>query len=616
MNPFPVVDFETDGIVGNPLLKPPKPCGVAIKWPGYPSNYFAWGHPTMNNCAYTQGLMALDQVVESGLPIIFHNAGFDLSVWRRLPCRSGQTLKRFDWRKIHDTQYLLFLADPYASTFSLKPSATRWLNLPPNEQDELRDWILANVRGATLDDWAAYISSAPGDLVGKYACGDTDRTDQLFALLHARIVEQGMQAAYDRERRSFPVLLDATIRGVRCDREQLELDEKLYTHALRDCEYRICNKLSVTAEQLEEDEEALKDGLERAGAVTEWVLTPKAKKRSMADGNLKIVIPQIRDLLDYRGALKTSLQTFMRPWIEMSREDGRLHPNWNQVRQAKGDWGTKGARTGRMSSDNPNFQNLPTEWEYKNGTPMVVPPGLLPYPTLRRYILPELGHLWLKRDFSSQEVRIVAHFENGQLERAYIENPSMDPHKLAQQMIETVVGLTIARIGAKIIGFSIIYGAGGPGLSKNLMVPLEEAYKLKAAYLAAMPGIKTLMDDVQARGRAGTGIRTWGGRIYLSEPPKGGRDFHYKLLNYLVQGSAADQTKECINEWDDIAQMDDVPALFLAAVHDEINISAPKEDWKPYMRVLKDVMETDRFAVPFKSEGFVGPNWADLEECV
>lgn len=612
---FPVtVDFETDGIVGNPLLNPPKPCGVSIKWPGHPSSYFAWGHPTNNNCSISNGMGALEQVFATGLPIVFHNAGFDISVWERWIHPTAW--KRFDWRRIHDTMYLVFLADPYAPSFSLKPSAERYLNLPPDEQTELKIWILQNVQGSTLDDWAAHISKAPGDLVGKYACGDTDRTEGLFKLLHARIVEQGMEAAYDRERRLFPVTLRGTQRGIRCDRERLIRDERLYTQSLGQCEAHLCRRLQITPTQLEEDEEALKDGLERAGAVTEWIRTPKSKKRSMAAGNLKIVIPDIRDLLDYRGALKTSLQTFFRPWVELSAKDGRLHPNWNQVKQAKDDFKSKGARTGRLSSDKPNFQNLPTIWEYKDGTPMIVPTGLLPYPSLRAYILPELGHLWLKRDFSSQEIRITAHFEDGALKQAYISDPSLDPHKLAQQLIQTVTGLVYARVAVKITGFSIIYGAGAPGLSAQLGCPIELAAQLKAAYLASMPGVRDLMRDVQLRGRNGSGVRTWGGRIYLSEPPKiiDGRlrDFHYKLLNYLVQGSAADQTKDCINEWDDTR---DGSAIFLATVHDEINISAPTGTWVDHMEHLKGVMERGRFDVPFRSEGFYGHSWAELETC-
>jgi len=613
-----VVDFETDGIVGNPVLNPPKPCGVSIKWPGYAANYFAWGHPTGNNCTIGNGKLALSQVLQSGLPMLFHNEGFDISVWMSMDETFKTTwleILKSQWSRLHDTLYLVFFADPYAPTFSLKPSIERYLGKPPTEQDELRDWILKNVPEATAKDWGAYISKAPGNIVAPYANADTTGTGILFEKLYTQIGSQGMGAAYDRERRMFPVTFNATRRGVRVDRERLINDTFQYTAALSHAEDRLCTRLGITRYQLEEDEEALKDGLERSGAVAQWVLTPKSKKRSLADGNLTIVIPEIRDLLDYRGALKTSLQTFMRPWIEFSRADNRLHPNWNQVRQAKGDYGTKGARTGRISSDNPNFQNMPTEWEYRDGTPMAVPEGLLPYPTLRSYILPEIGHVWLKRDFSAQEIRILAHFEDGSLKLAYIANPNMDPHEMARQLIAATVSIQLSRRPVKIIGFSIIYGSGGPGVARNLGVPIEQGKILRSAYLTAMPGVDDLMRDVQLRGRSGMGIRTWGGRIYLSEPSKviDGRlcDFHYKLLNYLIQGSAADQTKDCINEWDERRG----EAVFLATVHDEINISAPAENWPVHMTHLRTVMESDRFDVPFRTDGFVGRNWAELEAC-
>jgi DNA polymerase I-like protein with 3'-5' exonuclease and polymerase domains len=152
-------------------------------------------------------------------------------------------------------------------------------------------------------------------------------------------------------------------------------------------------------------------------------------------------------------------------------------------------------------------------------------------------------------------------------------------------------------------------------LSKQLGQSYADAYKIKASDLAAMPDVKELMDDVQARGKNGQPIRTCGGRIYYAEPAREvkGRwmDFAYKLLNYLIQGSAADQTKESINDWADTRRWHDI---FLAAVHDEINLSVPTDVWRESMDVLKTAMNADRFDVPMLSEGYMGPNWQDLEK--
>jgi DNA polymerase I-like protein with 3'-5' exonuclease and polymerase domains len=86
--------------------------------------------------------------------------------------------------------------------------------------------------------------------------------------------------------------------------------------------------------------------------------------------------------------------------------------------------------------------------------------------------------------------------------------------------------------------------------------------------------------------------------------------YEYKLLNYLIQGSAADQTKEAINDWADNRTWSDT---FLATVHDEINISAPESDLKGAMGRLRTSMNKDRFDVPMMSEGFTGPNWQEIE---
>lgn len=608
------IDYETEAIVGNPVVTPPKPVGCSVLVDGYEPVYYAWGHPTGNNITWGDFHQYLMRIKECGDELLFHNAPFDLSVQHDNFCNARHDWINKGWRRIHDTMFLLFLMDPYAATFSLKPSAERYLGMPATEQDELHRWILDNVPEATHKTAGAFICRAPGELVGRYANGDTLRTRKLFEYLHPIICEKGMQEAYDRERRLMPILMDGTRRGIRIDRGLLEYHTEVYNGCLEETNNRIVVALGSDHSIFDSDN-AFADALERSGAVKEWVYTPKSGKRSMSKDNLRIVDPNVRMLLSYKSNLETCLQTFMRPWLALSAPDGRLHPNWNQVRQPKGDKFSKGTRTGRLSSDSPNFQNVPTEFVDAQGNPLGVPDGLHPLPQLRSYCLPEYGHLWAKRDYSSQEIRILAHFEDGSLCEAYKVDPFLDPHQMAREIIFGLIGIDYARKSVKITGFSIIYGTGGPGLAAQLAVPVEEARAIKSAYLEAMPGVRDLMFDVQARGRRGEAIRTWGGRLYVAEPPKlidgQWRDFAYKLLNYLIQGSAADQTKEAICDWEDCRSWD---SIFLATVHDEINISVPKEAAARHMNVLQQCMERDRFDVPSMSEGFMGENWADIKE--
>lgn len=611
------IDFETEAINGNPIIHPPRAVGVAVWVPGQEPSYLAWGHPTGNNCSWGDAHDYLRKIVrDTERPILFHNAGFDISVLNN-EFTNASFQNWTQWRRIHDTMYLLFLADPYAATLSLKPSADRYLGMAPNEQNLLYEWILANIPGATLKTTGAFISRAPAELVAPYAIGDVVRTRKLFYLLHARIIADGMEPAYDRERQLFPTVFHGTLTGIRIDRDTLEHHEYAYTKCLEVVESRIITALGGNPNVLESDA-LLCDALDRTGAVKEWVLTPTGK-RSMAKGNIKIADPALKVMMEYRGGLETCLQTFMRPWLNLSKADGRLHPNWNQVKQYReggGDFAKKGTQTGRLSSDSPNFQNVPTLFTYKDGTSLTVPDGLHPLPVMRSYCLPELGHLWLKRDFSSQEIRILAHFEDGSLCEAYRLDAHLDPHEMAMGLIHKMIGILYARKSIKITGFSIIYGTGANGLSLQLDVPYIEAKQIKDAYLDAMPGVRALMYDVQSRGRNGQPVRTWGGRVYYAEPSKiiDGRlrDFAYKLLNYLIQGSAADQTKQSIIDWDQTKERGDV---FLATVHDEINISAEVSMWKRSMETLKAAMNMERFDVPFESEGFVGENWHEIKEC-
>jgi DNA polymerase I-like protein with 3'-5' exonuclease and polymerase domains len=609
------IDFETEAIVGNPIINPPRPVGCSIWMPDEEPVYYSWGSlHNDNNISFDQFHQYLARIIDSGIPMLFHNATFDISVWNSFFCNAQVPWINQGWKKIHDTLYLLFLADPYSATFSLKPSADRYLGLAPDEQTKLYEWIMANVPECTsIKEAGAYISRAPFHLVAPYAIGDVVRTRKLFDLLYSQIVDQGMEPAYDRERRLLPTLLQATKRGIRLDRPLLAGHTEAYESCLIECENRLTG---ILGENAFASDGALADALEACGAVENWVLTPKSGKRSMSKDNLVITRPDVKILMDYRSNLQTCLQTFMRPWLKFSELDGRLHPNWNQVRQSRNDKGdSKGTRTGRLSSDSPNFQNVPTEFVDATGAPLPVPDGLHPLPQIRRYCLPEEGHVWLKRDFSSQEIRILAHFEDGSLCEAYRANPDLDPHQMAMELIAQMIGILYARKKIKITGFSIIYGTGGPGLAGQLGCPVDEARSIKAAYLDAMPGVRDLMWDVQARGKRGEAIRTWGGRLYLAEPAKiingQWRDFAYKLLNYLIQGSAADQTKESINDWEDSRNWE---SIFLATVHDEINISAPKASCDEHMRILRLAMDKDRFDVPMRSEGFIGENWADLKE--
>jgi len=166
------VDFETAAIVGNPLVSPPSPLASA-DWPSAGVAVWVPGEDPWFEII-TPEIIEFLRHLWSDYQLLFHNAPFDLRVaehWLGLPFPP--------WYRVHDTQYLVFHYNPYGE-LALKPASEEILGLDPEERDELHDWIVTNVPGATKKHAGAYISKAPIELVRKYAIGDVVRTRKLF----------------------------------------------------------------------------------------------------------------------------------------------------------------------------------------------------------------------------------------------------------------------------------------------------------------------------------------------------------------------------------------------------------------------------------------------------
>ena len=214
MNSLPTaLDFETEEIV-NGCGHMPKPVGVAIWQPGQDPYYLAWGHPNNNNCDVEKGVSVVRETFATQ-EVVCHNVKFDLSVaqyWIGL-----RHVKR-----IHDTQFLAYLEDPRRKSIHLKDLADADLDMPPTEQEELRDWLMANYAPArrAKKNWGKYIAKAPGDLVGKYAVGDVVRTVKLFELYYNRIKDDaGMLSSYEREIALCPTIIKLEHKGVKVKSE-------------------------------------------------------------------------------------------------------------------------------------------------------------------------------------------------------------------------------------------------------------------------------------------------------------------------------------------------------------------------------------------------------------
>lgn len=623
------LDFETLPIQSRPHY-PPKPVSFSLKLPSdRDRKFYAWGHLTGgNNCTLEQAKAALAEAYRlqsPATPILCHNAKFDLEVAEK---HFGLPVPH--WENWHDTMFLLFLSDPHQRSLGLKPSAHRLLGIAPEEQDAVKDWILEHkkqleqdfpeivtVHGGIKPSTAgAFIAYAPGNIVKPYANGDTLRTGKLFAHLYKEIVDRGMLVAYDRERRLMPVLIENEKVGIRVDQDALARDQAIYEKAQDKVDIWIRKAIKAPGLDLDKDNDVGK-ALEAADAMTEWTLTATGRN-SVSKKNMKLSHFRDRKLAaaySYRQKCATVLETFIRPWQHFS-VSGWMHTNWNQVRQSKGGSDTGGARTGRPSTDSPNFLNMPKNIKDSEVGGFIMPTHIrdLPaLPSIRGYILPDkASHVVGRRDFNQQELRVLAHFEDGLLLQAYLEDPRLDVHEFTRQSIENLTGMDVGRSFTKTLNFGYVYGQGLGSLAEKLEKTVDEVRNVRNAQMQALPGFKDLNDNIKSIAKGGGYITTWGGRQYYVEPPiiKDGKkmSFEYKLLNYLIQGSAADITKEAMIRYHERKK----EGRMILSVYDEIDLSVPKKAAKQEMLLLRECMMSIELDAPLLSDGEIGASLGAL----
>lgn len=592
MNPPLIeIDIESKKIEkGAPLL--PVPVGIAIGIPQPDGEvqrvYLAWGHPEGNNCTKEQAREVL--VKYWGHPWLTHNGCIfdvpDLAHHFGLPDR--------DPLLTHDTLFAAYLNNPHARSLSLKDLANDLIGIPPDEQQEMYDWIMQNVPDCrSRKECGAYISETPVSLSGPYAVGDIYRTKEIWEFLSPAV--RDMPEAYDRERKLAPILSRMQNGGIRVDEGRLKDD---------------CHKANSKKALLDQlIREHLKVGKDfnpgsdaELGAVLEargyegFLLTPKGKK-SMSRPSLEKVLecdPKLCSLLKSRSLYDTLIGTFMEPWLRYCQANGgRIHPSYNQVRNPDG----FGTRTGRLSSSDPNAQNVPKDMglDYWGD----------PFPNMRSYLLPEVGQVWFCGDFKSQEPRLTAHFEGGTLMQAYIDNPKLDPYKFIMEL----VGQGVTRHEAKQIFLGLVYAMGADALAGKIGCTSQRANQLRNVVKGDLVDVVELDKECKKRFRMGLPIRTLGGRIYYCEPPSNGRTWDYKALNTLIQGSAADQNKEAMIYLE--PKIIDIRGRLLATVHDEISASVFEKDVVYVDEIFQEAANALHCDVPMIMDTAYGPNWEE-----
>lgn len=240
-------------------------------------------------------------------------------------------------------------------------------------------------------------------------------------------------------------------------------------------------------------------------------------------------------------------------------------------------------------------------------------PGI---PKVRGYIVPwAKDWVLIDRDYSQQELRILAHYEEGSLFQQYQNDPWTDVHDYVHKAVIARFGIDYGRPHIKAVNFGTLYGMGVPGLMVNTGLSREEAATLRDSVMAILNGVPEINDDMRRRMICNEPFRTWGGREYYCRPPvkdkKTGRlkTLDYQMINVLIQGSAGDMTKEA---WVNLADNSPPTLKTYLSVHDEFLCSCPKSEIKNHMQILRESMESVKLDVPLLSEGKISyTNWAE-----
>ena len=307
--------------------------------------------------------------------------------------------------------------------------------------------------------------------------------------------------------------------------------------------------------------------------------------------------PIARMVLDYRQLTKLKSTYVDTLPALISRSSGRLHTTFGQT----------GTATGRLSSANPNLQNIPIRTELGRA--------------IRAAFIAEPGHVLLTADYSQIELRLLAHFSRDPLlVEAYRRGD--DIHTLTASQVFGVPPLMVTpdhRRQAKVVNFGIVYGLSPFGLSQNLGIEPAEAKQFIANYFEQYKGVRTFIDKTLEEARRDLKVRTLFGRIRpipdINTKNSNQRGFAERTaVNTPLQGTAADLIKLAMIRIDAAVRQRNLKSRMTLQVHDELVFEVPENEIETLQSLVREQMEkVHALAVPLLVEMGVGPNWRDLE---
>jgi DNA polymerase-1 len=474
-----------------------------------------------------------------------------------------------------DTLLAAYLLDPVRSKYDLADLAREAVNVGGWSEETPEGWTESQWRAAETADYTAQVAD----------------------VLHGRILEQGLEALYtDVEIPLAPLLYRMERAGLKVDTKALGELSKLFGAELE----------KLTAQIYKVAGREFKIGSpKQVGEVLESLNISTGRKTSTGQVSTnRAVLDELaqsyelpRLIIEYRELDKLKA-TYTDALPQQIGADGRIHSQLNQTVTA----------TGRLSSSEPNLQNIPVRTELGQ--------------RIRRAFVPEKGNVFVAADYSQLELRLLAHITRDEKMLEAFKHGE-DIHSQTAQLVfgaKTPAELKEKRRFAKIVNFAIAYAVEPFGLSQRVGISRKEAKQVIDDYYKTYKGVREYMEKVPEEAREKGMMRSIYGRI-RPLPTINDRNGQIRAraereaINMPIQGTASDIVKIAMLKVEDALRREGLEARMVMQVHDELLIEAPKKEADRVAALLKREMETAvELDVPLEAEVGVGANWMDVKK--
>ncbi len=511
---------------------------------------------------------------------IGQNIKFDLMVLRQL---GVEVRGRF-----YDTMILHYLLDP-ESRHNMNVLAEKYLNYKPIEIETL---IGKGAKQLTMD-------LVNVERVKEYAAEDADVTLRLKRVLFPQVEQIGLRDLYfEIEEPMISVLADIEMAGVRIDSDALATYAVELNRKLSELEAAVRSEAGEPNLNINSTRQ-LGEVLFAKMRIAEKPKMTRTKQFCTDEEYLQSFAHKHRivDLiLEYRG-VKKLLSTYVEALPQLvNRRTGRIHTSFNQAVTA----------TGRLSSTNPNLQNIPVREEMGR--------------RIRKAFIPsDEEHLLLSADYSQVELRLMAHLSGDEALIAAFEHGEDVHASTASRLFNKPIGEVTPeeRRRAKTANFGIIYGISAFGLSQRLEIPRKEAREIIDGYFASYPKVKEYMDRVVEKAREEGFVSTiFGRRRYLNDirshnaVARGLAERN--AVNAPIQGSAADIMKIAMIDVHRRFAAEGIRSRVILQVHDELVVDMLRSEQEQVVRIVTESMESAaNLKVRLIADAGVGHNWLE-----